>query len=491
MYNCNNRINNYYNMLELYRASLIPFRVSVEIAKDWVIHPKNPIHSTNLANLILSNLILAERVTRTYKKPKFNINECKINDKTYLIEEEVVLSKPFCQLRHFKKIGFKQKLPKLLIVAPMAGHHATLATDSIKSLLPYTDIYLTDWVDANLVPNEVGSFDLDDFIDYLIEFATLLGPNLHTMAICQPTVPLLAAISIMSKNKDPNTPASMILIGGPVDARQNPTDVNRLATSKSLAWFCKMMTTTVPMNYPGYGRKVYPGFLQLMAFISLNIPRHINSHLDLLEALLKKDIPAANHNMKFYDDYLAPMDMTAEFYLQTIEEVFKEFALAKDEFISRDRKVHLKDIKNCALLGIEGELDNIAAVGQTKAALDLCVNIPESMKEYYLQHGAGHYGTFSGSRFRQYIVPVMKDFIYKYDHHHNKNDDNHKSADKKPVPKKATVKKTPIKKPVAKIASNEKAVIIKDKKLSPPKTTIHKKTSTKKKLSPKKEEKEK
>lgn len=463
MYNCNNRFNNYYNMLELYRASLIPFRVSVEIAKNWVLHPKNPIHKTNLANLILSNLILAERVTRTYQKPQFNINECKIDDKLYLVEEKVILSKPFCQLRHFKKINFHNNLPKLLIVAPMAGHHSTLATDAIKALLPYTDVYLTDWVDANIVPVEAGTFDLDDFIDYLIKFINTLGANLHTMAICQPTVPLLAAISIMSKNNDPNTPASMTLIGGPIDARQNPTDVNRLATSKSMAWFCKMMTTTVPMNYPGYGRKVYPGFLQLMAFISLNIPRHINSHLEMLQLLLDKDISGANHTMKFYDDYLAPMDMTAEFYLQTIEEVFKEFALAKGEFISRDRKVNLKDIKKCALLGIEGEFDNIAAVGQTKAALDLCVNIPKSMKEYYLQHGVGHYGTFSGSKFRQQVVPIMKDFIYKHDHPKNKIDQAPKIVNKKSVSKKL-----PIKKIVTEVADNKKVIVEKLPVQKPP-----------------------
>lgn len=396
-------MSNYYNMLELHRASLIPFRMNIEVLKDWVVSPKNPIHNTGFANIMLAHLILTERMTRTYKKPKFNINECAVDSIPYVIEEKVVCSKTWCQLRHFSKVGITKVLPKLLIVAPMAGHHATLTRDTVKGLLPFADVYITDWVDANMVPLQEGKFDLDDFINYIIEFLILLGPNLHTLAVCQPTIPLLAAISILSQSNDVNVPSSMILIGGPVDARMNPTEVDNLATRKSMDWFCQVMTTTVPVNYEGYGRKVYPGFLQLMAFMSLDIPRHINSHLELLQNLLDGQIAEANHTIAFYDEYLAPMDMTAEFYLQTIHEVFKEFALAKGELISQNRKIDLKNITKCALLGIEGERDNIAAVGQTKAALELCCNIPDSMKQYHLQEGAGHYGTFSGSKFNKYI----------------------------------------------------------------------------------------
>ncbi len=408
-------MSNYYNMLELYRTSLIPFRMNIQIFKEWLINHKNPLHNTGFANIMLAYLILTERITRNYKKPKFNINECMVDGVSYVIEEQVIVSKTFCQLKHFRKVGITKTLPKLLILAPMAGHHATLARDTVKGLLPFVDIYITDWVDANMVPLKEGKFDLDDFIDYIIEFLILLGPNLHTLAVCQPTIPLLAAISILSQNNDIHVPSSMTLIGGPIDARLNPTAVDNLATRQSMDWFCRVMTTTVPINYPGYGRKVYPGFLQLMAFMSLDIPRHTNSHLELLQNLLDGNITEANHTIAFYDEYLAPMDMTAEFYLQTIHEVFKEFALAKGELISQNRKINLKDITKCALLGIEGERDNIAAVGQTKVALELCCNIPDSMKRYHLQEGAGHYGTFSGSKFNKFIVPVIKDFIYQYD----------------------------------------------------------------------------
>ena len=416
MHDCGfSSFNNLYNMIEGMRSSLIPLRASIEFSGHWLKDHRNPIHNTGLSHVMLSYLILAERLTRTYKKPAFDITECSIDKKLYRIDEKVVLSKTFCQLKHFSKVGFKQTLPKLLIVAPMAGHHATLLRETVRELLPYSDVYITDWVDASKVPNKLGSFSLDDFINYLIEFMTLLGPNVHTVAVCQPTIPLLAAISIMSEKNDPNVPNSMILMGGPIDARQSPTKVDVLALDKSMEWFHQMMTTEAPINYAGYGRDIYPGILQLIGFISLNVPRHINSHLDLLQNLLDGNIEKANHTIKFYDEYLASMDMSAEFYLETIQKVFKEFALAKDEFTSNGRKVSLKHITKCALLGIEAENDDIAAVGQTKSALEMCSGIPKSMKQYHLQEGAGHYGLFSGSKFKEFIVPVMTDFINKHD----------------------------------------------------------------------------
>ncbi|WP_341761351.1 polyhydroxyalkanoate depolymerase [Candidatus Tisiphia endosymbiont of Thecophora atra] len=409
----NGSSNNLYYTLEGFKTMLIPMRANIEILEQWFKNSNNPVKNSGYAHVMLAYLTLAERMTRTYKKPKFNINECIINGTSYVVKEKTVATKTFCQLKHFSKIGIKQKsMPKLLIIAPMSGHHATLLRDTVTEMLPYADVYITDWLDASTIPNQLGKFNLDDFIDYLIEFMTLLGPNLHTMAVCQPTVPLLAAISIMSANNDVNVPRSMTLIGGPIDARLNPTDVDLFAIHKSMQWFCQMVITSVPFNYPGYGRNVYPGFLQLMGFISLNIPRHINSHLDLLQNLLDGNLEKANHTIKFYDEYLATMDITSEFYLQTIQEVFKDFALAKDEFVSKNRKVHLKNITKCALLGIEGENDDIAAVGQTKTALDLCSGIPMTMKKYHLQKGVGHYGLFSGSKFKQFIVPIIRDFIY-------------------------------------------------------------------------------
>jgi poly(3-hydroxybutyrate) depolymerase len=410
-------INNSYYALEAFKNMVVPIRTNIEILETWLKNPNNPLHNTGYERIIQANLTLAERLTRSYKKPKFNIKQAIVNGQSYAIEEKTILTKTFCQLKHFSKIGNQEILPKLLIIAPMAGHHATLLRETVQEMLQYSDVYITDWVDANTVPKELGDFNLDDFIDYLIDFISVLGPNLHTMAVCQPTVPLLAAISIMSANNDKNVPSSMILIGGPVDARSNPTAVDLFATDKSMDWFYQIMTAKVPFNYDGYKRNVYPGFLQLMGFISLNLPRHINAHLDLLQNLLDGDMEKANKTMDFYDEYLAAMDMTAEFYLQTIQVVFKEFSLAKDELVSKDRKINLKNITKCALLGIEGERDDIAAPGQTKAALDLCSNIPSSMKQYHLQKGVGHYGSFSGSKFRNFIAPIIKDFIYKITKH--------------------------------------------------------------------------
>jgi poly(3-hydroxybutyrate) depolymerase len=257
----------------------------------------------------------------------------------------------------------------------------------------------------------MGSFDMDDFIEYVIEFIRTLGPDLHVMAVCQPTVPVLAAISIMSQAGDPQIPKSMTLMGGPVDARKNPTKVNCFATARSIDWFKHTVIMPVPPNYPGYMRQVYPGFLQLAGFMSLNIARHIDSHLDMFKNLFLEEDEKAEADKKFYDEYLSVMDLPAEFYIQTIKQVFQDFDLAKGKLISRGRKVDTRSITKCALLGIEGERDDIAAVGQTKAALDLCDNIPNDKKHYHMQHGVGHYGVFSGSKFKKHIVPVITDFI--------------------------------------------------------------------------------
>ncbi|MFY9589450.1 polyhydroxyalkanoate depolymerase [Rickettsia endosymbiont of Halotydeus destructor] len=402
-----------YYMLEGLRAQIAPAHLGIKILTEAL--EDESLKDNGYARIMHAYLTLSERMLRKYEKPQFNITETIIDKVTYKINEKVILEKPFCELKHFSKAGVKQEMPKLLIIAPMAGHHATLLRSTAQELLPYCDIYITDWTEANEVPTEVGNFDMDNFIDYIIEFINFIGPNTHTMAVCQPTVPLLAAISIMSGNNSPNVPNSMILMGGPIDARKNPTAVNEFALSKSMEWFCKNVTMNVPPNYPGHGRRVYPGFLQLSGFMSLNIMRHIDSHLELLQNLLEGNTQKADHTIKFYDEYLATMDMTAEFYLQTIEEVFQEFSLAQGKLVSEDRHIDLKNITKCALLGIEGELDDIAAVGQTKAALELCPNIPSEMKQYHLQEGAGHYGVFSGSKFKQFIVPVIKNFIYKND----------------------------------------------------------------------------
>lgn len=295
----------------------------------------------------------------------------------------------------------------------MAGHHATLLKGTVAELLPYFDVYITDWVDACQVPLSHGTFDMDDYIDYIIEFFNLLGP-INVMAVCQPTVPVLAATAILASYNSSNAPKSMILMGGPVDARKNPTAVNVFASGKQIDWFEKNVIMQVPPNYPGYKRQVYPGFIQLAGFMGMNLTKHIDSHMKLFKNIIIEDNETAINQRKFYDEYLSVMDLPAEYYLQTVKEVFLDFSLATGKLISRGRKVDLSAINKTALFGIEGEKDDIAGVGQTKASLCLCTNLPESKKHYHLQKGAGHYGIFNGSKYRQFIVPEIKKFVYKF-----------------------------------------------------------------------------
>jgi poly(3-hydroxybutyrate) depolymerase len=407
MYKSFFNFNNLYSAEELGRTSLIPFRAYVQTMLHWYANNNAP-----AAQYARAYFTILERITRRYKTPEFGITKVVANDKTYSVEQKAVLSKAFCRLQHFAKTGFKEKQEKLLIVAPMAGHHATLLRRTVQDLLPFFDVYITDWTDAKLVPLEQGYFDMDDYIDYVIEFIKFLGPNTNVMAVCQPTVPVLAAAAIMSENKDPAVPSSLILIGGPIDASQNPTVVNTFATGKPIEWFERNVITHVPANYPGYMRKVFPGFMQLAGFMSINLERHVNAHIELFHQLASGDQEAADRQMKFYDEYFATMDLTAEFYLQTIKEVFQDYAMAKGTLVSRGRKIDLKSITKSSLLGIEGEKDDIAGVGQTKAALNLCAGIPTNKKKYILQADVGHYGAFSGSKFRKFIVPAICDFVY-------------------------------------------------------------------------------
>lgn len=400
-----------YYIEEAIRAQITPARFSIMAALEWLEDNENPIYPTEFAKAMRAILEMTERVTREYKKPSFGIIECMVDEKLYRIEKQTLLTKPFCYLEHFSKIGLKKHQPKLLIVAPMAGHNATLLKGTVTDLLPHVDVYITNWINANQVPLSAGKFDMDDFIDYIIEFIKFLGDDIHVMAVCQPTVPVLAAVSLMSSNDSSHIPKSMILIGGPVNASKNPTVVNTFATDKSLEWFEKNVITPVPPNFPGHMRKVFPGFMQLAGFMSINLERHINSHIDLFKDLLAENDEEADKQKRFYDEYFAVMDLPAEFYLQTISEVFQKYSLAKGMLVSRGRKIIPSSITKCALLGIEGENDDIAGVGQTEAALNLCQNIPASMKKYHLQKGVGHYGVFSGSRFKKFVVPVITDFI--------------------------------------------------------------------------------
>lgn len=417
--------NHFYGFFEIYQQQLDLINIFFRDAKKKVTTIESNLpykinsnqkgdYLTDIFNIAHANLTLGDFLTKRYNKPKFKIYDCMIDGKIYLIKEKIICSKNFCNLLHFEKQDFTLKQEKLLIIAPMAGHYATLLYDTVKTLLPNFDVYITDWLNARDVPISKGYFNMDDFIDYIIEFSHLLSPNLNIMAVCQPTVPTIAAVSLIEqeKQKNQNLIKSMILMGGPVDARANPTLVNEFATSHDYQWFEKNSISLVPQNYKGAGRFVYPGALQLAGFMSLNLSRHTNSYLEMWQNIINQDIVAFEKKYNFYHEYLAVMDLTAEFYLQTIKEVFQNFSLAKNNLISRGRKIDTHAIKDVALLVVEGELDDIAAVGQTKAALDLCANIPDNCKKYHMQKSVGHYGVFSGSKFRKYIAPEIKNFVY-------------------------------------------------------------------------------
>jgi poly(3-hydroxybutyrate) depolymerase len=345
-----------------------------------------------------------------HERPDFRIAETVVNGRTVAVAEEVVVATPFCSLLHFVKDStVKQK--KLLLVAPLSGHFATLLRGTVETMLPDHDLYVTDWVNARNVPLIHGRFDLDDFIDLVIDFVHRLGPDTHLVAVCQPAVPVLAAVALMAAEKDPLQPASMTLMGGPIDTRRNPTKPNLLATSHPLEWFERTVIETVPMRYPGAWRRVYPGFLQLAGFMTMNLDRHVAAHVNHYNHLVRGDGESAAAHRKFYDEYTSVMDLPADFYLQTISRVFQEHDLPLGSFVSRGRVVEPQAIERTALLCVEGENDDICAVGQTSAALDLCSGLPAGKKHHYLQPKVGHYGVFNGKRWRTEIYPRIREFI--------------------------------------------------------------------------------
>jgi poly(3-hydroxybutyrate) depolymerase len=330
------------------------------------------------------------------------------------IRERTVMVKPFCNLVHFERdvpAWRRRKDNKVLIVAPLAGHYPTLLRSTVRDMLPDHEVYITEWEDARNVPRIAGSFDLDDYIDYLMDFFRHFRGDVHVMAVCQPTVPVFAAVSLMEAANDPHVPHSMVLMAGPIDARENPTSVNEFAVSKTVSWFQRNVITQVPWPQPGVLRNVYPGFLQLTGFMGMNFGRHLSAHRDHFHNLIKGDGDSAEKHREFYDEFLAVMDLTEEFYLQTIESVFIEHRLPKGEMIHRNRRVDPSKIRRVALMTVEGEKDDITGLGQTFAAHNLCANLPETMHAHHEQAGAGHYGVFNGRRFRTEIAPKIKDFM--------------------------------------------------------------------------------
>jgi poly(3-hydroxybutyrate) depolymerase len=380
-------------------------------------NPANPLTYTPFGRSVAASCELFERTTRRYGKPAFGLDTTTMNGVKVAVEERVVWQRPFCNLIYFdRQVGQRRKpQPKVLMVAPMSGHYATLLRGTVEAFLPDHEVYITDWIDARLVPMAAGSFSLDDYIDYVIAMLQKLGPDTHVMAVCQPSVPVLAAIARMEAEGDPNAPRSMTLMGGPIDTRRSPTAVNQLAMERGTDWFRRNCITRVPFPHLGAFREVYPGFLQLSGFMAMNFDRHLTAHYDMYKHLVAGDGDSAEKHRDFYDEYLAVMDLTAEFYLETVDKVFVQHALPKGELMHRDKPVDLTAIRRVALMTVEGEKDDISGVGQTKAAHDLCVNIPDDLRAEYLQMGVGHYGVFNGSRFRSEIAPRISDFMLTLD----------------------------------------------------------------------------
>jgi poly(3-hydroxybutyrate) depolymerase len=403
-----------YWFYEMGQAALNPSRALADVTKLYFKNPLNPLSHTTLGKSIAAGAEMFERSTRRYGKPDWMIESTLVGAERVPVHIQTVWERPFCRLLHFERAFThvpRRPQPKLLIVAPMSGHYATLLRGTVEAFLPNHDVYITEWVDARMVPLSEGRFDLDDYIDYVISMFHRLGGDCHVVAVCQPSVPVLAAVARMEAMNDPYVPHTMTLMGGPIDTRINPTAVNKLAEERGIDWFRRNVITKVPFPHPGVLRDVYPGFLQLNGFVSMNLDRHLDAHKELFFNLVKGDGDSAQKKREFYDEYLAVMDLTAEFYLQTVETNFVHHALATGTMTHRGVKVDPAAIRNVALLTIEGEKDDISGLGQTEAAHALCANIPAARKAHYVQPGVGHYGVFNGSRFRSEIAPRIADFV--------------------------------------------------------------------------------
>jgi poly(3-hydroxybutyrate) depolymerase len=402
-----------YALYEATHAALGPTRALSDATRAFFENPGNPFSKTPWGKSVAAACEVFERVTRRYGKPAFGIQDVLVGGERVAVHEDVVWQRPFCNLIHFNRSirASRRPDPKALIVAPMSGHYATLLRGTVAAFLPNHEVYITDWVDARMVPLSEGSFDLDDYIDYVISMLHTLGPDTHVIGVCQPSVPVMAAVSRMEAEDDAYTPLTMTLMGGPIDTRLSPTKVNDVAVDKGIGWFRRNVITKVPFPHQGFMRDVYPGFLQLTGFMTMNLNRHFDAHKTLYFDLVRGDGDSAQKHREFYDEYLSVMDLTAEFYLQTVDTVFIKYALAKGEMTHRGKPVDPGAIRNVGLLTIEGENDDITGHGQTHAAHRLCVSIPEDKKVHYTQMGVGHYGVFNGSRFRSEIAPRISDFI--------------------------------------------------------------------------------
>lgn len=405
-----------YHAYELQRSWMNSASALASISAGMLSSPVNPFGYTGIGPLVANALDVFAHATAHYGKPEFGIDSITIDGEPHAVVQSTVLKRPFGDLLRFRVEGTPSDRPRLLIVAPMSGHYATLLRGTVERMLESAEVFITDWADAKMVPQSAGKFDLDDYIDYLIEFAEHVhgeagGARIHMMAVCQPSVPAFAATALLNLHKSPATPATLTMMGGPIDTRECPTVVNNMAMQRPIAWFRQSVIATVPMKYPGSGRRVYPGFMQLSAFMSMNLSSHMMSHYEMFKHLTIGDEASAQATKDFYDEYRSVCDMTAEFYLQTVEEVFQKHSIPKGEFRHKGEVVDLAAITDTALLAIEGERDDISGLGQTRAALKLTPNLPETKKRYYMAEGAGHYGIFNGSRWRTKVAPQVEEWI--------------------------------------------------------------------------------
>jgi poly(3-hydroxybutyrate) depolymerase len=404
-----------YHIYEMQHAALTPVRLFADHSLRILRNPLNPLAYTAAGRYFAAAYDQFEHTTRRYGKPKFGLHTTQIDGETVAVEELIVDRKTFGQLKYFRR-HTERNDPKLLIVTPLSGHYATLLRGTVEAMLPDHEVYITDWRDARNVPLFEGTFDFDDYIDYVIRFLEHIGPNTHAIAVCQPCVPVLAAVALMAAEQHECTPPSMTLMGGPIDARRNPTKVNEMAKERSLSWFKRNVIVSVPMPNPGFMRRVYPGFLQLAGFMSMNLERHFDAHRTIFRHLVAGDGESAAAKREFYEEYLAVMDLCEEFYLQTVKTVFQDYALAKNEMVWWDGEpVEPAAITKTALMTVEGQRDDICAIGQTRAAHDLCSQLPDNMRFHYEQAGVGHYGIFNGRRWREEIAPRVKAFIRSSD----------------------------------------------------------------------------
>jgi poly(3-hydroxybutyrate) depolymerase len=377
-------------------------------------NPALPMGYFGVGPIVASALDVFAHAAAPRGKPNFDIETVEVDGQSFPVTEAIVLHRPFGNLLRFTHTGLAPDAPRLLIVAPMSGHYATLLRGTVARMLERAEVYITDWADAKMVPLEAGTFDLDDYIDYVIGYLEHIGPGAHVVAVCQPSVPALAATAVMAAERHPCRPATLTMMGGPVDTREAPTSVNDLAVTRPLSWFQHNVIATVPLHYPGAGRKVYPGFLQLAGFMSMNLQSHLLSHYQMFKHLVIGDGESADASKAFYDEYRSVCDMTADFYLQTIEHVFQKHSLPNGEFVHRGKAIDLGAITDTALLAIEGEKDDISGIGQTKAALKVATGLAESRKKYLLAPDVGHYGIFNGSKWRKIIAPVVEAFMAEH-----------------------------------------------------------------------------